>query len=298
VPDVFISYSREDRSRVEPLVAALQTHGWDVWWDRRIEAGSTFDREIEAALADAHCIVVVWSRRSIESDWVRAEATDGLERRILVPLMLDDVRTPLAFRRTQAISSDDQAEGYASLIRAVDRVVNGVSRDRQDQGGAPKATFPAKQSSRRRYAGIALLVVLSLSTLAALILNGLSGPDASPPTLDEQRVMLANVSMPPSFFVSNLPLVGRDDEARELLDRLETVWAEKGIRFPCRDALLASFFLRDEEGMFRWLDRAIEQREVIPRLYGVEFDELRRESERFRAAMARMGNLAIRDNET
>lgn len=102
---------------------------------------------------------------------------------------------------------------------------------------------------------------------------------------------------PPYIVVGFLPLADHDDEARALLDRLEAAW-EGGRQFPCRDAIIASFFLDDEEGMFRWLERAIEQREVIPRLYGVEFDTLRKQSERFRWAMARMSNLATRNEKT
>ena len=36
MPDIFISYSREDESRIINLVSELETHGWSVFWDRRI----------------------------------------------------------------------------------------------------------------------------------------------------------------------------------------------------------------------------------------------------------------------
>ena len=31
--DIFISYSRDDRPRVEPLAEALVSAGYSVWWD-------------------------------------------------------------------------------------------------------------------------------------------------------------------------------------------------------------------------------------------------------------------------
>ncbi len=117
--DVFVSYAQSDRDRVRPLVAALENHGWNVWWDRRIAPGTAFDREIESALNAARCIVVVWSRASVESDWVRAEATEGRERGVLVPFIYDEVRPPLAFRLTQAVASGDVTSGYRGLIDAV-----------------------------------------------------------------------------------------------------------------------------------------------------------------------------------
>jgi len=95
--DVFVSYASEDRDRVRPLVDVIEGAGFSVWWDPRIDLGTSFDREIEHELELAECVVVVWSGRSIESDWVRAEAQEGLDRGILVPVLIDDVKPPLAF---------------------------------------------------------------------------------------------------------------------------------------------------------------------------------------------------------
>ena len=30
--DIFISYAKEDRARIEPLAKALAEQGWSVWW--------------------------------------------------------------------------------------------------------------------------------------------------------------------------------------------------------------------------------------------------------------------------
>ena len=50
--DIFVSYSRQDKARVAPLVAALEAEGWSVWWDPEITPGEEFDalisRELEA----------------------------------------------------------------------------------------------------------------------------------------------------------------------------------------------------------------------------------------------------------
>jgi hypothetical protein len=72
--DIFISYARADRDKVRPIAKALEDKGWSVWWDARIRSGEAFDRVIEKALAEARCVIVVWSANSVESDWVRAEA--------------------------------------------------------------------------------------------------------------------------------------------------------------------------------------------------------------------------------
>jgi hypothetical protein len=101
-PDIFFSYAREDQARVAPVVAALETCGWSVFWDRRIPAGQTWRSHIGRALDEARCVVVAWSEHSIRSEWVIEEADDGRERGILVPALLDPVRAPRGFRGIQA----------------------------------------------------------------------------------------------------------------------------------------------------------------------------------------------------
>ena len=102
MPDVFISYAREDRERARVLAEALQARGWSVWWDRKIIAGQTFDETIEQQLEAARSVVVLWSAHSIASEWVRNEAGVASEREVLVPALIEDVKQPLEFRRRQA----------------------------------------------------------------------------------------------------------------------------------------------------------------------------------------------------
>ena len=99
--DVFISYAREDREQARVLAAALQAAGWTVWWDRDIKVGQAFDQIIETALDSAKSIVVLWSRNSTSSEWVRNEAASAAERGVLVPALIENVKPPLEFRRKQ-----------------------------------------------------------------------------------------------------------------------------------------------------------------------------------------------------
>ncbi len=131
--DLFVSYASEDREYVSELVSAFEAQGWTVWWDRHIQAGVSFDRTIERALDDSRCVVVVWSSHSLNSDWVRAEAAEGLERNILVPILLDDVRPPLLFRQKQAISlvdwkaKPDRAEALTELLPSISAILESYS---------------------------------------------------------------------------------------------------------------------------------------------------------------------------
>ncbi len=105
--EIFISYASQDRDRVEPLARAFESRHWSVWWDRKIVTGQTYDQTIERALADAKCVVVLWSNHSVRSEWVRNEATVAMERGLLLPATLDPVSPPLEFRRRQTANLND-----------------------------------------------------------------------------------------------------------------------------------------------------------------------------------------------
>ncbi len=100
--DIFLSYKSEDRARAKIFTEALEQQGYSVWWDRVIPPGKTFDKVIEEKLKEAKCVVVLWSQQSVFSDWVKIEASIGAKRRILVPVLIDNVEIPLEFSRIQA----------------------------------------------------------------------------------------------------------------------------------------------------------------------------------------------------
>jgi TIR domain len=105
--EIFVSYDRSDRNRALLLVEFLSSQGWSIWWDAVIPHGVRFDEVIERALADARCVVVLWSRESIKSRWVRSEASEGADREILFPALLEKVIPPLQFRTIQSADLSD-----------------------------------------------------------------------------------------------------------------------------------------------------------------------------------------------
>ena len=84
---IFISYASEDQERIQPLVKALENKGWSVWWDRKIPLGKTFDEVIEEALDASNCVIVVWTKSSVRSKWVRTEAGEGEQRGIHLTML-------------------------------------------------------------------------------------------------------------------------------------------------------------------------------------------------------------------
>lgn len=86
VSDVFISYKREDKARVEVLYALLLDLEISAWFDAGIEVGVEWERRIYDEIDQARAMIVCWSFAAYSSPWVVREATIGLERNILVPV--------------------------------------------------------------------------------------------------------------------------------------------------------------------------------------------------------------------
>ena len=97
-PDVFISYSSQDRARVEPIAAKLSDRKLNVWWDRDLQVGASFRDVIQGMLRAARAVVVFWSQSSIQSQWVIDEAEEAVKRGILIPARLDEVNAPMGLR--------------------------------------------------------------------------------------------------------------------------------------------------------------------------------------------------------
>jgi hypothetical protein len=101
--DIFVSYARKYRDTAQRLASALEAVGHSVWWDREIRGGENFDEAIERELDLASVVIVLWSKQSASSNWVRSEAAAAAERGVLVPVFIEQVKLPLEFRRKQTI---------------------------------------------------------------------------------------------------------------------------------------------------------------------------------------------------
>jgi hypothetical protein len=165
--DIFLSYADEDKERIANIVATLEQQGWGVWWDHKIRAGTKFTRSIEQALEAARCVVVVWSQQSVESNWVHDEAYEGLQRSILVPVLIDDVKLPFGFRMIEAArligwEGEPAHPELEVLLESIEAVIG----PRRPPAEAAPATPPAatkkaaggakaRKAAKRKHAAVA-----------------------------------------------------------------------------------------------------------------------------------------------
>ena len=97
--DIFISYKHEDWAAIAPLIKALEFQKFDVWWDDKILPGERIAAAINKILDEVACVIVVWSKRSLGSNWVPDEATYGRDHEILIPVTFDGSEAPLGFQQ-------------------------------------------------------------------------------------------------------------------------------------------------------------------------------------------------------
>ena len=119
--DIFISYASEDRPRAQMLAEGLERYGWSTFWDRTIPIGKTWRETIGKELNDARCVIVLWSKTSIQSGWVQEEADDAKRRGVLVPILIENVQPPIGFRSIQAAHLEnwdgtEPPQGFRRLI--------------------------------------------------------------------------------------------------------------------------------------------------------------------------------------
>lgn len=198
--DVFISYASSDRERARTLASALAVRGWTVWWDRKIKAGQIFDEVIEHELETAKSIVVLWSRDSIASEWVKNEATVANQRGVLVPVLIDSVKVPLEFRRKQTADligwdGNSSHSGFQVLCEALEGTTT--------SGSATLHESPARLDRRIRRSRLWMLVAF-----AGLIISG-----GSYLVMRDSRNVQPAIKDAPN--VSAVPKPGHSDSAFE-----------------------------------------------------------------------------------
>ena len=115
-----LSYSRNDSQFADTLYRLLESHGYDVWIDRRnIEIGTRWDRSIQTAIDARSHLVVILSPTSATSENVADEWSYALdERKTVIPVYYQTCDVPMRLRRLQNIdfSNGNFTEKFNELL--------------------------------------------------------------------------------------------------------------------------------------------------------------------------------------
>lgn len=217
--DIFLSYSRQDKPRVAPLVAALEAKGWDVWWDMALVAGEEFDNVTADALERARAVVVVWTPTSTSSRWVRGEARVGADRHVLLPVRFEEAQLPIDLRAIQTTDFDDwggdpQSKPFQTLQQSLVNLLGAPAKS-----GSP---FVGRSAELERMREVLGKVKRSEGTF--LLVSGEAGVGKSRLVLEAERMAAdegftvlvghcSNMESPPPF----LPAVEQIEQSSRQL---------------------------------------------------------------------------------
>ena len=148
MPDVFISYNREDRETARLVASGLEAEGFSVWWDAALRAGEYYEEVTEKNLRSAGAVVVLWSKRSAGSKWVRAEATVGERSSTLVPALIEECDRPVRFELVQTADltrwrGDRNDQNWRAFMQDVSAAIS-----RRSEKPAPSVAAAAPSSAQ------------------------------------------------------------------------------------------------------------------------------------------------------
>jgi TolB-like protein len=167
--DVFVSYSRGDQAVARRVAEGLEREGFSVWWDQSLNAGEAFDKVTEKALKDARSVVVLWSKRSVDSRWVRSEATLADRYGTLVPAVIEECDRPIMFELTHTAdlsgwNGDSGDPRWRAFVEGLRRTVG-----KSGPVAAPAPAAPPARGARR-----SPITWIALAAAALLITAGIA----------------------------------------------------------------------------------------------------------------------------
>lgn len=175
---VFISFKTEEREFASKLKTALINHGYKVWWQEEIQCGQEWHGEIDKAIAEAGAVIVLWSNESLNSTWVRHEASQAIIKKIYTPVRIEVMEIESPFNREQATdmnnwTGDTNAPGFINLLARLNTLM-------------PKP-LPFLEKAYRLVWNQRIVIVLSIIALLAIYLLLNQGK-----TLDSQNDTLVS----------------------------------------------------------------------------------------------------------
>lgn len=118
MPLVFVSYARKDAALAGPVVRVLQEKfgQTEVYSDTLLPNSAQFIQELNNHLRASKCILVLWSRHAVDSQWVNSEAYMGFEENKLVMAKIVKCKLLVPFNTLQC--ADLTKDTYNSETKA------------------------------------------------------------------------------------------------------------------------------------------------------------------------------------
>jgi formylglycine-generating enzyme required for sulfatase activity len=120
---LFVSHVSEDRSAAIEIVEELERRGVRCWIaPRDVRPGNPFDDEIADAIEASRAMLLIFSERCNESEYIRREVTvAGESQKVIIPFRIENAQPKRGLR--VRLSDLHWIDGFVSQERAVDELV-------------------------------------------------------------------------------------------------------------------------------------------------------------------------------
>jgi hypothetical protein len=239
--NIFISYSRSDKARVDRLIDQLESDGHQVWIDRAgIRGGEQWRRQIVEAIEKSDLFLLVLSQNSVQSDNVRTEidlAKDSGKKIAPVEIQRIEIPSSMKYQLVGLQRIDlytDYSDGFQNLL-----ITLGDQQVSETAGAASTEKLPDRYPSRIRpkkvyISGMIVFAVL-LPAIAYLFNNTFTGSPGSRSPIETQTVEISqNTPASPSAtknpYLQTLAVRKPELDQITTIDDLEPLLLEANIR--------------------------------------------------------------------
>ncbi|MEA3014023.1 MAG: hypothetical protein QOD42_2568 [Sphingomonadales bacterium] len=172
---VFISYQKRDRALVERIRDVLAEAGLSVWWDDNVTPRENWDRALEREIGIGPHVLVLWTRNSVDSDWVRIEANYARNKGKLVQARFDNSEIPIAFSMIQYVGlnweSPQNSTGWPKLLEWLGKRQRKLPPPRPPTppAGPPAVSPSASQAAPTTVRAVPLFLTVLFYAMGALV---------------------------------------------------------------------------------------------------------------------------------
>lgn len=240
--EVFLSYASANEDDAEKIRELLFENGIDVWMAKHdIDGGADFSEEIQTALEECACFVLLLTDEAQESPWVPRELDTAISlKKTVIPIQRKTINLNKAFRfnliKTQIITAPilhPSNKGVQEFIYAVKKALG-------EQAELP-VSAPSKKKKTWIFAlmGVALIVLL-LFAAVPMFLDSESGQAPARPTEKKTEDEKKTES---------------DDFSNHIQNQLESLMQNNALPAPDAEQVnqIPDFF-EDEVEAFRYAD--------------------------------------------
>jgi TIR domain len=144
---LFVSHVSEDRPTALEIVDELERRGVPCWIaPRDVRPGRPFDDEIAEAIEASRAMLLIFSERCNENEYIRREITvAGESHKVIIPFRIENAQPRRGLRIR--LSDLHWIDGFVSRERAIGQVVRTIDPDRARR---QEEEHKAHEEKRRR----------------------------------------------------------------------------------------------------------------------------------------------------